>query len=456
MRSHPKAPWFAVGSVCLGAFMGQLDASIVTLAFPSLRTDFHAHLASVQWVSLSYLAVLAVLLIPVGRFSDIHGRKLLYVWGFVVFTLASAACGFAPSLGWLVAGRVVQALGAALLQANSVALVVGSVGPERARTALGIQAAAQAMGLAAGPAIGGALVGLFGWRSVFLINLPVGVVAVVAGLLLLPRTHERHAGQGSDLAGNVLLAVTVLASLWTFSLLAESHVRTVEVVGFAVLSVLAGWLFWRTESRASAPLVPPARLRTRGVGVGLVGALLGYLVLFAPLVLYPLVFAQWGLSTGQGGLVLTCLPAGFAIAAVVGGRVGHHIGNGPRVLVGSLVGVAALIGQAVWWHLPVVVAVLLIVMGMSLGIVLPANNAMVMTAVPASASAVTGGMINVSRAAGTSMGVAITSIGVEVATSHSWPEAPIVVSVLALAALAMAATGRRGASDHSTTESFEL
>ncbi len=445
VRDHPYAPWAAVGAVCLGAFMGQLDASIVTLAFPSVQAEFVQDLASVQWVSLSYLAVLAVLLIPVGRLSDAYGRKQLYVNGFVVFTAASAACGFAPNLGWLVAGRVVQGLGAALLQANSVALVVGCVGRDRARTALGVQAAAQALGLAIGPAVGGALIATLGWRSVFLINLPVGVVAVVAGLLLLPRTRERNPVTGTDVWGNVLLAITVLATLWTLSLLARTDLSLVEIIASTAVAGVAGWLFWRTESRADAPLIAPERLRTHGVGVGLVGALLGYLVLFAPLVLYPLLFTSWGVSTAHGGLVLTCLPAGFAVAAVVGGRVGHRIGNERRVVVGSLVAALATLGQVVAWQSPWAVGVLLIVGGMSLGVVLPANNAMVMTAVPPTAAATTGGMINVARAVGTSLGVAITSVGMALARNVRVPEAPLVLAGMVTAALLLAATGRRRA-----------
>ena len=158
VREHPRAPWAAVGAVCLGAFMGQLDASIVTLTYPQLESEFHAGLGSVQWVSLSYLVVLAVLLVPVGRWSDTRGRKLLYLYGFGLFLLASAACALAPSLGWLVAGRGLQAVGAALLQANSVALVVLSVPASRVRTALGFQGAAQALGLALGPTLGLSLI----------------------------------------------------------------------------------------------------------------------------------------------------------------------------------------------------------------------------------------------------------------------------------------------------------
>jgi MFS family permease len=351
---------------------------------------------------------------------------------------------------------VVQAVGAALLQANSVALVVGSVGNEKARTALGVQAAAQALGLAMGPAVGGALIAWLGWRSVFLINIPVGVLAVAAGVLLLPRTKHRNTVPGTDVRGNLLLAVMLLAGLWSLSSLARTELHLLEALATATVAVVAGWLFWRTESRAAAPLVPPERLRTRGVGVGLVGALLGYLVLFAPLVLYPLLFASWGVSTPHGGLVLTCLPAGFAVAAVVGGRVGQGVGNERRVVIGSLVAAIGALGQAFVWDRPVAVAVLLAVTGMSLGLVLPANNAMVMTAVPPSAAATTGGMINVARAAGTSLGVALTSIGVALAGILRAPSAPVVLGGLVVAALFMALSGRRsglGATERKESDS---
>ena len=190
IREHPLAPWFAVATVCFGAFMGQLDASVVTVAFPALQRQFGAGLAATQWVSLAYLLVLTALLVPAGRWSDRAGRKLLYLYGFVLFSVASAACGLAPSLGVLIALRVVQAAGAALLQANSVALVVTSVPARTRRAALGIQAAAQAVGLACGPVVGGVLVGTVGWRWVFLVNVPVGLLAVVAGWYLLPRTRR--------------------------------------------------------------------------------------------------------------------------------------------------------------------------------------------------------------------------------------------------------------------------
>src|SRR5262245_60680519 len=147
VREHAQAGWLAVATVCFGAFMGQLDASIVTLTFPPLQQEFHAPLAGVQWVSLAYLLTLVGLMVAVGRFADAAGRKAVYLYGFAVFTVASAACALVPGLGWLVAARVVQAVGAAMLQANSVALVVTSLPRRKMRTGLGVQAAAQALGL---------------------------------------------------------------------------------------------------------------------------------------------------------------------------------------------------------------------------------------------------------------------------------------------------------------------
>ena len=432
----------------MGAFMGQLDASIVTLAFPRLQGEFHAPLAVVQWVSLAYLGVLAVMLVPMGRWSDAHGRKLLYVYGFGLFTLASAGCALAPGLGWLVAARVLQALGAALLQANSVALVVRSVGAGRARAALGVQAAAQALGLAAGPALGGLLVDQFGWRSVFWVNVPVGVVAIAAGLVLLPRSTDLDQRLTRDPVGAALLGTSTLLMLWTLAQLADPRPSWPWVAVGAGATVAAAVSLWVVEERVQAPLVSPVRMRALGITRGLGGALLGYLALFGPLVLYPQVFGEWQLPTGRAGLVLTCLPVGFALTALLGTRVGSAVGNVTRVRVGAVVAAVTAALQCVVWDAPLIVAGLLLLSGAGLGLVLPANNALIMTAVPASASAVTGGLINVARALGTSLGVALTALGVRGAQAQGWAMPPLVMAGLALACLLMAMTAEPKASAH--------
>ncbi len=416
IRSRPNAWWLAVGTVCFGAFMGQLDASIVTLTYGSLRNEFHTSLAAVEWVSLAYLLTLVALLIPAGRLADAHGRKLLYLYGFAVFTLASAACGLAPSLGALVGFRVVQAAGAALMQANSVALVTTSAPPERMRTALGVQAAAQALGLALGPTVGGVLVSTLGWRWVFGVNVPVGLVALVAGHYLVPRTRGRTRVVGFDWQGLSLLAVATTSVLLGVSAASGLPVPGWGVAVLFALAAVAGWGFVRRQRRAVAPLLDLALLRGRAVAFGLAGALSGYLVLFGPLVLVPVVLMARGTSALTAGTVLTALPAGFALAATGGDRLlPRSLADRRRCVAGAGVfalamGALLAVPLTIAWLVPV-----LALAGLGLGTFTPANNTMIMRGIPARASGTGGGLVNMTRGLGTALGVALVTLALHLA-----------------------------------------
>lgn len=355
VRRHPRAWVAAVATVCFGAFMGQLDASIVALTYHSIGADFHAGLRDVQWVSLSYLIALGALLVPIGRLSDRLGRKRVYLWGFGAFTAASAACAASGSLGMLVGLRAVQGAGAAMLQANSIAIVSTAAPRHRLRTALGMQASAQAVGLALGPTVGGLVVDTIGWRWVFALNVPVGIVAVLAGRYLLPRTR----------------------------------------------------------------IVPDARrgarrvLRSPALWLGLSGALLAYLLLFGPIVLVPAVLQARGSSALFAGGVVAALPVGFALGAVLAERVvpawwqaGRRCAFGIGLTCAGLAGVLAAGAGAAG------VAGALLVAGVGLGVFTPTNNSMIMSGVPSDAAALTGGLVSATRAAGTALGTALVALTV--------------------------------------------
>jgi MFS family permease len=409
VREAPNGWWLAIATVCFGAFMGQLDASIATLTYGALEERFHTTVAAVSWVSLGYLLVLVALLVPVGRFSDAHGRKLCYLYGFIVFTLASAACGLAPSLSTLILFRVVQAFGAALLQANSVALVTTSAPRGRMRAALGVQAGAQALGLALGPALGGVIVSTLGWRWVFLVNVPVGVVAVVAGQYLLPRTRTKVAATAFDWPGLALLAGSSTALLLGISAASGLDLPGAATAGLFVVAAAAGYGFWRRIGTAAHPLVAPELLRSRQISAGLVGALGGYLVLFGPLVLVPEVFGAH--ASARAGLVLTALPFGFAVGALGANRVlPRSWSDRRRALAGSALAALAL---AVLIPLPFAPAALVpgfAVLGLGLGAFTPANNTLVMGAIPAKAAGTGGGLVNMTRGLGTALGVALVTL----------------------------------------------
>ena len=455
IRDHPWAWRLAVATVCFGAFMGQLDASIVTLTYQPLRTEFHTGLAAVEWVSLAYMLALVALLIPVGRLSDARGRKLMYLYGFAVFTGASAACGLAPTLAVLVAFRVVQAAGAAMLQANSVALVTTSAPPDRMRAALGMQAAGQAIGLALGPTIGGALVATIGWRWVFGINVPVGVIALVAGHYLLPRTRQRSAAATVDLRSVLSLALTSTAALLALSVLSGLGVPTWTAAVLLAVSVLAGWYFWRRQGASPHPLVDLSLLRGGGgsgsdggggggTAPGLAGGLSGYLVLFGPLVLIPVQLARHGIDALTSGLVLTALPVGFALAATLADRAlppGWSDRARSRAgAAGCAVALALMLVlplTAGWLPLP------LGLLGLALGVFMPANNTLVMRAIPASAAGTGGGMVNMTRGLGTALGVAAVALTLHLVSGETGTRAAVAV-LLAFALLTLATTATRG------------
>ena len=449
------ASWrLAVATVCFGAFMGQLDASIVTLTYGRLRSQFHAPLAGVEWVSLAYLLTLVALLVPVGRLADARGRKLFYLYGFVVFTAASAACGLAPSLGALIAFRVVQAAGAAMLQANSVALVATSAPRAKMRTALGVQAAAQALGLALGPTVGAALVSTVGWRWVFWINVPIGVVAVVAGHFLLPRTRHRTPVPVFDWWGLLWLGTATTALL-----LGVSAASGLPLPGWVVgvlfaVAVAAVGAFVVRQRRAVAPLLDLALLRVPAVVPGLVGALSGYLVLFGPLVFVPVVLGRAGLSELLTGVVVTALPAGFALAATGADRLlPPSLPDRSRCVVGSAVACAVLAGMLVAPVSAGWLAVLLALLGAGLGVFTPANNALVMRAIPVAASGTGGGLVNMARGLGTALGVALVTLALHLAPAGSVTPAvyravPVLLGAAVVAVLSAWFGSRAGGLGH--------
>ena len=268
VRTRENAYWLAVAAVCIGAFMGQLDASIVTVALPTLQRTFHAGVGAVTWVGLSYLLVLVATVTAVGRFADMWGRKLLYVYGFAIFVIGSALCGLAPSLGALIAFRVLQAVGAAMLQANSVAIIVIAVPRASLGKAIGIQGAAQAVGLALGPSIGGLLLAAGGWRLIFMVNVPFGVLGVVAGLLLIPRSLHLGDRVPFDWSGLALFFPAVVAVLSAISFGNSYGWTSPLIIGTFALGFILATAF---VDPGATRLVPDARslaLRPLTVSLG--------------------------------------------------------------------------------------------------------------------------------------------------------------------------------------------
>ena len=392
-------------------------------------------------MSLAYLLALVAMLAPAGRIADAVGRKLIYGYGFIIFTAASAACGLAPSLGLLIAFRVLQAAGAAMLQANSVALVATTVPAGRMRLALSVQAAAQAVGLGLGPTLGGLLTQTAGWRAVYWINVPVGCLAVIAGRYLLPRTRRLGRADSFDWIGAVLLAAASSGLLLVMSAAGGLDLPGWATAGLAAAALAAAVGFALRSARARSPLIPRALLRSGRLALALAGALLGYLTLFGPLVLIPQVLAGMPGGALRVGLVLSALPAGFGVAALGGeALLPARLGNRQRGVAGAVTCAFALVMLIFMPMSPGWVVPMLAVAGLGLGIFVPANNAVIMrTAGPGSAS-VLGGLVNMARGIGTTLGIALMTVCLHLAGPGPAgpPGATAALAVLAAAAAAAA------------------
>jgi EmrB/QacA subfamily drug resistance transporter len=453
VRASPRAHWYVVGTVCIGAFMGQLDASIVTLALPRLGSDLHAGVGAVEWVALAYSLVLVATVATVGRIADAVGRKLLYVYGFGVFTAGSVLCGLAPTLPVLIAARVLQALGAAMLQANSVALIAEAMPRQLLGRGIGVQGTAQALGLALGPAVGGALLALGGWRLIFLVNLPAGAVGLALGWFLLPRSRHRRGVLQHDRRGAALLALGAAGPLVYLSLAGGAgYTDALLLLGLAG-GLLAAIAFVRRERRLEAPLIELSLFRRRALSVGLSSGLVAFLVLFGTLLVVPYYLSAEHLSPALIGLQLSVLPIAIAISAPLAGRLLNRLGDRP-LTSGGLILTSVGLCEIALWHASAGLIIGLALAGLGLGAFTPANNATIMSAAPVGYAGVVSGVLNMTRGMGTALGIAFASALYSAAAgatdASATPAAAadgLTATTAALAALAVA-TGLALALDH--------
>lgn len=411
----PSYRWLVVGTVCVGAFLGQLDASIATLVLPTLEEVFHAQVAAVEWVAIAYLLTLAALVVTFGRLADMSGRKVLYNAGFIVFIAGSALCGLAPGLGWLIFFRVLQAVGAAMLQSNSVAIITAAIPRTELGRAIGVQGAAQAVGLSVGPSVGGLLIGTLGWQWVFYIAAPFGLIGAALAWFVLPQT-QRAAEPTDDVKerfdawGASLFALTIGLALLALTFGNSWGWTSLSLLGCVSAAIMAGSGFAAVELRQRFPLVDFDLFRSRVFSAGISSGLLSYAVLFGTLFLMPFYLQRIrGHDAIATGLLLTAVPLAIAVLAPVSGSLTDRIGSRWLTVAGMIVAAVALFGltsHGAATAPPGSAVRMLALFGVGLGLFTPPNNSAIMGSAPANRLGLAGGVLNMTRSLGTSLGVA--------------------------------------------------
>ncbi len=454
IRNRPNAHWLAVAAVCVGALMGQLDASIVTVALPTLQKSFHASVGSVTWVGLSYLLVLVATVTAVGRFADMWGRKLLYVYGFVIFILASALCGFAPDLAALCGFRALQGVGAAMLQANSLAIICLVVPARSLGRAIGLQGAAQAVGLALGPSVGGLLLAVGGWRLIFFVNVPLGMFGAAAALALVPRSRNLAQKEGFDVGGLALFFPAVVALLTAISFGATMGWGSPLILGLFVTAMGGTAFFVRHERAVRHPMLDTGLFRHRRFSTGIASAIGSYVVMFGVLLLVPFYLTRGlGLGTARAGLELMALPVMFGVVAPLAGRVADRAGARSLTVSGLTTVTIGLVALGALRPGTSAFLLLLGLVGAGLGLFTAPNNATVMGSVPAGQAGMASGVLNMSRGIGTALGLSLTGLlfsvsggasGVAARADHAFTVTALVLAAVAIAAGIVAAVGPVG------------
>ena len=465
IREHPHAPWLAVAAVCVGAFMGQLDASIVTVALPTLQRTFDASVGAVTWVGLSYLLVLVATVTAVGRFADMWGRKLLYVYGFVIFTAASMLCGLAPSLGALCGFRALQAVGAAMLQANSLAIIVLVMPARSLGRAIGLQGTAQALGLAVGPTVGGLLLAAGGWRLILFVNVPFGVFGAIAAILLVPRSQNLQARVGFDWTGLALFFPAMATLLSAISFGAEVGWGSALIAGLFAAAVVLLALFVWWERRQRDPMMDLGLFRSGRFSTGIASGMGSYLVMFGVLLLVPFYFERGlGYGTVRSGLSLMAMPLAFGVVAPLAGRLADRLGARPLTVSGMAIVAVSLGIMAVLRPPTAVFLLLLAAVGIGMGLFTSPNNASIMGAAPEQQAGMASGVLNMTRGMGTALGLALTGSVFTVAggdngsmagAAHAFSVTAWVLAAIAAAAGVVSALRSNGTLASATLSSVE-
>jgi EmrB/QacA subfamily drug resistance transporter len=333
-----KQRWKVLLVTSVAVFMGFLDVTIVNIAFPDIEASFPGtSLAGLSWILNAYNIVFAALLVPAGRLSDRLGRRRMFFVGVSTFLAASFVCGLAPSVEVLVAARVVQAAGAAILVPTSLALLLPEFPLEQRATATALWGATGGIAAATGPALGGVLVDATSWRWVFFVNLAIGLPALIPARRLLRESREADPGPLTDIVGIVLLVAGVgLLSLgivkgqdWGWG--------SAAVVGSLVASAIVLAAFVARSARHPAPVIELGLLRVRSFAVANAGVFLFALGFYA-LLLANILFltSVWGWSVLRAGIAVTPGPLMAALSATVGGRLADRYGQRVVALPGGL------------------------------------------------------------------------------------------------------------------------
>jgi EmrB/QacA subfamily drug resistance transporter len=401
--------WYVMAAVGMGIFLSTIDGSIVNIALPTLSREFGVDFALVQWVILAYLLTITTLMLSVGRLADMLGKKSIYTAGFIVFTAGSVLCGLAPAAVWLIAARVVQAVGAAMILALGMAIITESFPPAERGTALGISGSLVSIGIVVGPTLGGLILEALSWHWIFFVNLPVGIAGTWMVIRFVP-DFRPPGGQRFDFGGALTLFAGLLALL-----LALTFGQRLGFGSWPILALVAAFLlflvrFIGIELRTSQPMIDLRLFRNHLFSVNLITGFLTFVAIAGTTLLMPFYLEDvLRYPPSQIGLLLAVVPISLGFTAPISGWLSDRFGTRPitvaglAVLVGGYLALSTLqagTGAAGFMlrYLPI---------GFGMGMFQSPNNSAIMGTAPRGRLGIVSGMLAITRTLGQTAGIAV-------------------------------------------------
>jgi EmrB/QacA subfamily drug resistance transporter len=403
-----RTKWLSFLAVGAGVFMGTLDMSIVNVSLPTLVQELNTSFSTIQWVILGYVLVVTSMMLGAARLGDMFVKKRLYAIGLALFTIGSLLCGFSPTVGWLIAFRVLQGCGSVINQALGMAIIVEVFPASERGRALGLVGSIVSVGLAMGPAIGGFIVGLVGWRWIFWVNVPICIFAILVTLRFVPTTIPRQRGQRFDVKGALVLLMALGCYALAMTMGQNMGFGKGLVQGLLVVAGLGFFGFLMLEKFVDQPMVDLRLFKNTMFAIGLVMGLLCFVVLGGGMFILPF-FLQLVLEYPPQyiGLLLMVVPVTVGLVAPIAGALSDRYGPRGITLIGLLTiafgcfSISTFHGEISAWDYVIRV----IPLGLGIGTFQSPNNSAVMGAAPPERLGVASGLLALSRNLGQTTGI---------------------------------------------------
>jgi EmrB/QacA subfamily drug resistance transporter len=402
--------WWTLAAVAFGLFMIMLDNTIVNVALPSIERSLHMSISSLEWIVTAYALTFAALLITGGKLGDLYGRRKMFIAGLAVFTLASLACGLAPSAGFLIGARAVQGVGAALMNPATLSIITATFPPKERGQAIGIWAGVSALALAIGPLVGGLIVDNINWHWIFYVNVPVGVAGILVSRWVIAESRDTSHEQSIDLPGLITSSGALLSLSYALIEGNRHGWGSPEIIGLFVGSAVLLAVFIALELRQRLPMLDLGLFRIGAfAGANIVAMLvsLGMFGVFFFISLY--VQNVLGYSPTKAGAIFLPMTILIILIAPIAGKLSDRVGS--RWLMGAgmgILGVSLLLYQRIglhtgfWSLLPQ-----LVLGGVGMALTMSPMTSAAMGAVPVDKAGVGSGVLNSFRQVGGSLGIAL-------------------------------------------------